>query len=161
MKPAPDFSLLDQDGQTRSLNDYAGRWVVLYFYPRDNSLNCKREACSFRDEQRIISQFGNAAVVGVNKGSVDSHKRFSERNHLNFPLLSDPTHEVTKAYGAWRTNKADGFFDRAYATRRNTYLINPKGQIAKSYLGVVPQGHAETIIHDLQQLQVASATKVR
>lgn len=151
-KKAPDFQLLDQDGTERSLTDYAGSWLVLYFYPKDDSLNCTREACEFRDEQRILAQFGNAKVIGINKGSVTSHKKFSEKNHLKFPLLSDPTHVVTKAYGAWRTPGAR-LVDRPYATRRNTYLIDPTGTIVKHYTGVTPRNHVETIIRDLQELQ--------
>jgi len=151
-KKAPDFNLLDQDGTARTLADYKGRWLVLYFYPNDKSLNCKREACYFRDEQKIIAQFGDAAIVGINKGSVQSHKRFVERNHLNFPILSDPTHEVTEAYGAWRSSPVK-WHDRPFATRRNTYLIDPKGNIAKEYIGVTPRGQVEMIINDLQELQ--------
>jgi peroxiredoxin Q/BCP len=149
---APNFTLSDQDGRTHSLSDYKGGWLVLYFYPKDGSLNCTREACAFRDEQKIISQFGNAKIVGVNKGSVISHKRFADRNHLSFPLLSDPGAVVTKAYGAWRAGKA-ALVDRAFGTRRNTYIINPEGVIVKEYTGVTPRGHVETIIKDLQRLQ--------
>ena len=151
-KKAPAFNLLDQHGKPHSLADYAGSWLVLYFYPRDNSLNCTREACSFRDEQKVISQFGNAQIVGINKGSVSSHKQFADKHHLKFPILSDPDHVVTSAYGAWRSS-ASKVYDRPFGTRRNTYLINPEGQIVKEYLGVTPRGHVETIIHDLQQLQ--------
>lgn len=151
-KKAPAFSLPDQNGITRTLTDYSGHWLVVYFYPNDKSLNCKREACYFRDEQKVIAQFGNTAIIGINKGSVQSHKKFVERNHLNFPILSDPTHEITKAYGAWRSNPVK-WHDRSFATRRNTYLIDPKGHIVKEYLGVTPRGHVETIISDLQKLQ--------
>jgi peroxiredoxin Q/BCP len=151
-KLAPDFCLPDQDGELRSLADYAGRWLVVYFYPSDKSLNCNREACYFRDEQKVLAQFGNAGIVGINKGSVASHKKFVEKNHLNFPILSDLNHEVTRAYGAWRTNPVK-WHDRPYGTRRNTYLINPEGEIVKEYIGITPRGHVETIINDLQQLQ--------
>jgi peroxiredoxin Q/BCP len=152
LKKAPAFSLQDQDGVTRSLKDYLGGWVVVYFYPNDHSLNCTKEACNFRDEYRITSQFGNATIIGINKGSVESHKRFAERHHLNFPILSDPDHKVTSAYGAWRTTPVK-FYDRPFGTRRNTYLVNPEGRIAKSYLGVNPNDHAQEVINDLQDLQ--------
>ncbi len=153
-RTAPNFTLHDQDDKLHSLSDYAGRWLVVYFYPDDRSLNCKREACFFRDEQKILAQFGNTAVVGINKSSVAVHKRFSHRNHLNFPILSDPDHKVTEAYGAWRSNPAK-WHDRPWGTRRNTYLINPKGVIVKEYLGITPNGHVQTIILDLQKLQAA------
>jgi peroxiredoxin Q/BCP len=151
-RPAPDFTLLDQYGKPCSLKDYEGRWLVVYFYPDDRSLNCTREACYFRDEQQILAQFGNTGVVGINKSSVATHKRFSDRNHLNFPILSDPGHVITEAYGAWRS-KPVKWHDRPWSTRRNTYLVNPKGKIVKEYLGITPSGHVETIIHDLQVLQ--------
>ncbi len=151
-KKAPDFSLPDQNGVKRSLADYKGRWVVLYFYPHDRSLNCTKEACNFRDEYRAITQFGNAEVIGVNRASVESHKRFSERHHLNFPILSDVGHKVTGAFGAWRAGKAK-LYDRPFGTRRNTYIINPAGEIVKTYCSVDPNSHAEQVISDLQALQ--------
>jgi len=153
-KTAPDFNLLDQDGLPHTLADYRGRWLVVYFYPSDKSLNCTREACYFRDEQKILAQFGNTAVVGINKASTASHKKFSDKNHLNFPILSDPDHAVTEAYGAWRSKPAK-WHDRPFGTRRNTYLVDPEGNIVKEYLGITPNGHVETIIHDLQELQGA------
>lgn len=151
-RPAPNFSLKDQDSVTRTLSDYAGSWLVLFFYPKDRSMNCVKEVCAFRDEHSIIAQFGNAAVVGINKESVVSHKRFSEKQNLNFPLLSDSDHSVTKAYGAWRSNRARPY-DVFFATRRNTYLINPEGFIVKEYLSVSPGTHTEKVIQDLQSLQ--------
>jgi peroxiredoxin Q/BCP len=157
-KRAPAFSLQDQDGVRHALKDYKGRWVVVYFYPNDNSLNCTKEACNFRDEYRIISQFGDAAVIGINKGSVESHQRFAARHHLNFPILSDPGHKVTSAYGAWRSNPVK-FYDRPFGTRRNTYLINPEGHIVKTYLSVDPNNHAQEVISDLQALQKTAAKK--
>lgn len=157
---APSFNLPDQNGVARSLDDYKGRWVVLYFYPKDASLGCTTEACSFRDEYRIISQFGNAEIIGVNKGSVDSHQRFAKRHSLNFPILSDAGHAVTTAYGAWRLGSAR-LLDRAFGTRRNTYLINPEGEIVKTYLGVDPGDHAAQVIADLQELQAEAAKAVQ
>jgi len=151
-KNAHDFNLPDQDGIARSLNDYKGRWLVLYFYPHDRSLNCTKEACNFRDEYRIISQFGDAEIIGVNPGSVEQHKKFTERHHLNFPVLSDEGHKVATVYGAWRTTPVK-FYDRTFGTRRNTYIINPKGKIVKTYLSVDPNNHAEEVIRDLQALQ--------
>jgi peroxiredoxin Q/BCP len=152
---APAFTLPDQDSVVRSLADYRGKWVVLYFYPRDESLNCTVEACTFRDEYRIISQFGAAEVIGVNKGSVASHKRFAERFHLNFPILSDSGHSVTKAYGAWKVGLPRKLLDMPFSTRRNTYIIDPEGMIAKQYVSVNPNDHAAEVISDLQALQKA------
>lgn len=151
-KTAPSFNLPDQNGTMRSLSEYRGRWVVVYFYPHDWSPNCTKEACSFRDEYQIISQFGDAEVIGINQGSVKSHKRFADRNKLNFPLLSDKDHEIAKQYGAWRTRPAK-YYDVPFGTRRNTYIINPQGKIVKSYIKVDPNKHAEEVINDLQKLQ--------
>lgn len=152
---APDFSLPDQHGAIHSLKDYQGRWLVVYFYPKDDSLGCTKEACSFRDEYRIISQFGNAEIIGINRGSVSSHKRFAEQHHLKFPILSDEGHKVTMAYGAWRTGPGR-LLGKSFGTRRNSYIINPVGQIVKSYVGVDPGDHATKIIADLQKLQRAA-----
>lgn len=151
MKLAPTFSLPDQDGVMHSSKDYRGRWIVLYFYSKDSTPGCTREACEFRDEHVIISQFGNAAIIGVSKDSVASHKKFAEQHHLNFPLLSDPTHRVIESYGAWQKKR---FLGRAYmGTQRSTVIINPSGEIAKVYNKVTPKGHAMQIIEDLHSLQ--------
>lgn len=152
---APDFSLPDQEGVMHSLSDYSGRWVVLYFYPNDNSINCTKEACNFRDEYRVISQFGNAQVIGVNKAPVATHKKFADNNHLNFPLLSDTGHKVTSTYASWRSSKVP-FYDRPFGTRRNTFLINPEGYIVKSFLSVDPDNHAQEVIQALQDMQALS-----
>lgn len=151
MKPAPDFSLPDQNGQARTLADYAGQWLVLYFYPKDDTPGCTAEACSFRDEREAIAEFGNATVVGISKDSVSSHKKFVDKHHLNFTLLSDPGHKVIEAYGSWKPRK---FMGREYlGTERNTFIISPDGKIAKEYLGVDPKTHAAQIISDLKELQ--------
>jgi peroxiredoxin Q/BCP len=155
---APTFSLYDQDGILRHLEDYRGRWIVLYFYPWDSSPGCTEQACEFRDEYRIITQFGNAEIIGINKGTVKSHKRFSDHNHLQFPLLSDPAHKVTEAYGAWRTNVAQHAPDKPFGTRRNTYIVNAAGIIVKQYLGINPRGNAEQIIEDLHALRAVPKT---
>lgn len=152
---APDFSLPDQDGVIHNLRDYAGRWLVLYFYPNDDSINCTREACNFRDEYRVISQFGNAQVIGVNKAPIASHKKFADKYKLNFPLLSDPGHKVTSTYGSWRSSNVP-LYDRPFGTRRNTFLINPEGYVVKSFLGVDPDNHAQEVIQTLQDMQAVS-----
>ena len=151
MKKAPNFNLPDQDGKQHQLSDYAGKWLVVYFYPKDETEGCTTEACSFRDERDAIAKYGNATVVGISKDSVDSHKKFASKNNLNFTLLSDPEHEVIEAYGAWGPRK---FMGKSYVgTHRNTYLVNPEGQIVKEYLGVNPKKHAVEIINDLKAFQ--------
>jgi peroxiredoxin Q/BCP len=148
---APDFTLPDQNGVEHSLGDYAGKWLVLYFYPKDDTPGCTTVACSFRDEREAIAEFGKAEVVGISKDSVRSHQKFAERYGLNFTILSDPEHKVIEAYDSWKPKK---FMGREYlGTMRNTFIINPGGQIAKEYIGVDPKTHAPEIIADLQALQ--------
>lgn len=147
---APDFKLQDQFDKTHTLADYAGKWVVLYFYPKDDTPGCTTEACSFRDEFKEIEKAG-AVVLGVSKDSVKSHAKFAEKYNLNFPLLADVDLEVMKAYGAYGPKK---FMGREYeGTIRKTFLISPKGEIAKEYPKVTPKGHAVQIIKDLEELQ--------
>jgi len=153
MKQAPDFSLPDQAGTTHTLAEYAGKWLVLYFYPKDNTSGCTAEACSFRDERTAIAEFGNAEVVGVSKDSVRSHKKFAADHQLNFTLLSDPEHKTIEAYGSWKPKK---FMGREYlGTHRDTFIISPDGKIAREYRGVDPKTHAGQIIADLQALQAS------
>lgn len=155
MQSAPDFSLPDQNGTVRSLADYGGKWLVLYFYPKDDTPGCTTEACSFRDEREAIADLGNAEIVGISKDSVKSHKKFLDKYHLNFTLLSDPEHKVIEAYDSWKAKK---FMGREYiGTERNTFIINPDGMIAKEYRGVDPKTHAAQIIADLDALQRKSS----
>lgn len=150
MKKAPDFTLPDQDGHEHHLADYRGKWVVVYFYPKDDTPGCTTEACSFRDEYDYIQEQG-AVVFGISKDTVKSHKKFAEKYNLHFPLLSDPDHKVIEAYGSWGPKK---FMGREYiGINRDTYLINPKGEIAKSYKGVTPKGHAVQIVKDIEALK--------
>lgn len=150
-KPAPDFTLPDQNGKHHSLKDYAGNWLVLYFYPKDDTPGCTTEACAFRDERELIAELGNAEIVGVSKDSVASHKKFAEKYKLNFTILSDESTEVLKAYGAW-TEK--GMFGKKYmGVTRSTVIIDPAGNIVKTYPNVDPINHAAEIIKDLKDLQ--------
>jgi peroxiredoxin Q/BCP len=151
MKQAPDFSLQDQDDTTKSLSDYAGKWLVIYFYPKDDTPGCTTEACKFRDERDAIAELGNAEVIGVSKDSVKSHKKFADKHHLNFTLLSDPDHQIIEAYDSWKLKKMMG--REFMGIERNTFIINPEGQIVKEYLGVNPADHAVQIINDLKALQ--------
>ena len=143
---APNFSLRDQNNLTHDLNDYKGNWVVLYFYPKDGTPGCTTQACDFRDAvKRIIAS--KSVVFGVSLDSVESHKLFSEKNKLPFSLLSDETGEVAKLYDSLRNLLV-------YKTaKRNTFIIDPKGVVAKIYLSVNPKNHSEMILNDLDNLQ--------
>jgi len=151
MEPAPGFSLKDQNDTDHSLSEYAGKWLVLYFYPKDETSGCTKEACSFRDAKDVIASEGHAVVVGVSKDSVASHQAFTAKHHLNFTLLSDPDHQVIEAYRSWGPKKFLG--QEFLGTQRNTFIINPEGQIVKKYEGVDPGNHADQIISDLKTLQ--------
>jgi len=140
---APDFNLPDQDGNMHGLKDYAGKWLVLYFYPEDDTSGCTTEACNFRDAREVIAELGGAEVVGISKDTVDSHKKFEDKYSLNFTILSDTSHDTIEAYDSWGVMMA----------KRNTFIINPKGEIVKKYEGVEPSVHAAEIINDLKQLQ--------
>lgn len=151
MRQAPSFSLPDQNGQLRTLDEFKGQWIVLYFYPKDDTPGCTKEACNFRDVRDSIASLGNAVVIGISKDSVKSHAKFAEKHNLNFTLLSDENHETIAAYGSWGLKK---FMGREYeGIKRNTYIIDPKGTIVKEYLGVNPAKHAVEIINDLTELQ--------
>ena len=148
---APDFYLLDQHGAHHSLQDYTGSWVVLYFYPKDDTPGCTTEACNFRDGRELLQDMG-AKVIGVSADSVKSHAKFADKHGLDFTLLSDPDHSVIEAYGSWKPKK---FMGREYiGIHRDTYLIDPHGNIAKKYEGVNPKTHIAEIIKDLKTLKV-------
>lgn len=148
---APGFALQDQNDDTKTLADYAGKWLVLYFYPKDNTPGCTKEACAFRDERDAIAELSNAEVIGVSKDSVKSHQKFAADHKLNFTLLSDPDHTTIEAYDSWKPKK---FMGREYmGTERNTFIISPDGKIAKIYRGVDTKSHAAEIIYDLRSLQ--------
>ena len=142
-----DFSLPDQDGKLHSLVDYLGKWIVLYFYPKDDTPGCTKEACNFRDSFHKLQSMG-VMILGVSKDSVKSHKKFADKYSLNFPLLSDENLDTIKAYGAWGKKK---FMGREYdGIFRITYLIDPQGKVVKIYEKVNPLIHASQIIRDLQ-----------
>lgn len=146
---APTFTLPDQYGKFHSLNEYKGKWLVLYFYPKDDTVGCTKEACSFRDKREVFVKRG-VAVVGISKDSVASHQKFADKNNLNFTLLSDPEHKVIASYGAWVMKK---FLGKEYeGISRDTFLINPGGDIVKEYKNVNPLTHTREILKDLDQL---------
>jgi len=148
---APNFILLDQDGKQHKLNDYRGHWVLLYFYPRDNTPGCAKEACAFRDDLKIFKRKG-VLVFGLSADSVASHKKFAEKYVLNFPLLADEEKQVLKKYGVWAKKKITG--KPFYGIKRSSYLVNPKGKIVKVYKTVKPAEHAQQVLEDLQELMV-------
>ncbi len=145
-KPAPDFSLTSADGSNVSLKDYKGKWVVLYFYPKDFTGGCTVEAHNF---QRDLSKYQSAGVtiLGVSVDSAQSHKDFCAKEGLNFKLLADVGAKVSAEYGS--TMQYQG----ATMAARNTFIINPKGEIAKVYTGVKPAEHSEQVLKDLAGLQ--------
>ena len=147
---APDFTLPDQEGGEHKLSDYRGKWVLLYFYPKDNTPGCTTEACTLRD---AFEEFGrkNAVVLGMSADSVAKHEGFAKKHKLPFTLLSDEEKGVLKTYGVWAKKK---FMGREYmGILRNSFLINPEGIIVKIYEGVKPAGHAEEVLVDLIKLQ--------
>lgn len=144
---APDFSLIGSDGARHQLTDYAGSWLVLYFYPKDDTPGCTTQACSMRDERDEIAKLG-AQVVGVSRDTPDVHERFKAKYSLNFTLLSDPRAEVHQLYGAWGKK----MFGHEGALRK-TFLIDPSGVVQKVYGRAVPLGHGEKILEDLRALQ--------
>lgn len=147
MELAQQFTLPDQNGKTHSLSDYKGKWVVLYFYPKDETPGCTTEACSFRDSNESLLA-RDAVVVGISKDSVESHAKFVKKYNLPFTLLSDPEHKTIEAYGAW----GPGFMGHI-GTQRKTFIINPDGMIVKEYPKVTPAEHATQILNDLAHLQ--------
>lgn len=149
---APNFTLLDQNAVTHSLTDYAGKWVVLYFYPKDMTPGCTQEACNFRDNLNRIESMG-AVVFGISADGEARHKKFAAKESLNFPLLADTDHAVCEEYGVWKTKK---FMGREFdGIVRTTIIINPVGEVAKRYDDVKVSGHVDAVIHDLQQLMSA------
>lgn len=152
MNPAPHFTLRDQNDTPHTLDDYAGKWLVLYFYPKDETPGCTAEACAFRDGRDALQAAG-AEVVGVSADSVASHQQFAEGHGLNFTLLSDESLNTIKAYGAWGKKTVPGSDTETEGTLRKTFLITPDGQIAKEYPAVDPAGHASQVLADLEALR--------
>lgn len=151
MKPtpysAPDFSLTDEEGKTHTLGDYKGRWLVLYFYPKDDTPGCTTEACSLRDARDDIAALG-AEIVGISSDEASSHEKFKAKYTLNFTLLSDPEKTAINAYGAWGKK----MFGKEGILRK-TFIIDPAGTVQKAYGRVTPLGHGEQIIADIKKLQ--------
>ena len=144
---APDFTLQDKDGNDVRLSDFAGKRVVLYFYPRDNTPGCTRQACAFAAAYDGFREL-DAVVIGVSKDSVASHQRFAEKYNLPFILLSDQEHQVIEAYGAWQEKKNYGKV--SMGTVRCTYVIGPDGRIEKVMPKVKPDTNAAEILEYLR-----------
>jgi thioredoxin-dependent peroxiredoxin len=145
-KPAPDFSLTTGDGSQVSLKDFKGKWVVLYFYPKDFTSGCTMEAHNF---QRDLTKYegAGAVILGVSVDTAQSHKEFCAKEGLNFKLLADPDAKVSTEYGSIMDYKGSKL------AARNTFIINPKGEIAKVYTGVKPAEHSEQVLKDLAELK--------
>jgi len=143
--PAPDFELKDQSGQLHSIEDYRGKWVALYFYPKDDTPGCTTEACEFRDNIFAFKNL-NCQILGVSLDDVESHKEFAEKYSLPFPLLADSSGTTADAYGV--KSKYMGMS----VAKRQTFLIDPDGNVAKHYEKVDPDSHSQQVLADLQSL---------
>lgn len=150
---APEFELEDQDGERHSLREQRGSWVVLYFYPKDDTPGCTTEACEFRDNMAQIQSVGGK-VFGLSADDQDSHAAFAQKHELNFPLLVDPDRKVIDAYGAY--GEKTTFGRKHMGVFRITYLIDPEGRIAKVWRNVKPQGHAAEVREAIEELKAAA-----
>lgn len=143
---APEFALADQDKKTHRLEDYRGRWVVLYFYPKDDTPGCTTEACNFRDDLPKLRALG-VQILGVSVDSTESHARFATKYSLPFPLLADAGGNAAKAYDALWSLGPIKF------TKRHTFVIDPTGKIARIYRDVKPEEHSRQVMEDVKALQ--------
>jgi peroxiredoxin Q/BCP len=146
---APAFSLVADDGSKIRLADFKGRTVVLYFYPKDDTPGCTREACAFRDQQAPLKKLG-AVVLGVSADSGESHGKFRAKYGLNFLLLSDPDHSVAEKYGAWREKNMYG--KKSMGIQRSTFLIDADGKVAKVWKAVKVDGHDQQVLKAIAAL---------
>ena len=150
-KPAPAFKLQDQAGKWHSLADYKGKWVALYFYPKDDTPGCTTQACGFRDNIFAFNKEG-AVILGISVDDMASHKEFAEKHSLPFTILADSDKAVTKSYGVLKTYM--GVMEMA---RRDTFIIDPQGRVAKHYESVNPEGHSQLVLADIKALKAAAA----
>ncbi|MCX7928417.1 MAG: thioredoxin-dependent thiol peroxidase [Patescibacteria group bacterium] len=147
---APNFALLDDAGKKHELSDYKGRWVLLYFYPKDDTPGCTKEACGLRDVFPDFEKI-NTVILGVSTDSIESHRKFKEKYKLPFTLLSDFEKNVVKIYGVWQKEK---FIGKEYeSVARKSFLIDPQGRIVKIYENVDPRSHPKDVFFDLLALQ--------
>jgi len=149
-KPAPAFKLQDQAGKWHSLADYKGKWVALYFYPKDETPGCTTQACGFRDNIFAFNKEG-AVILGISVDDIASHKAFAEKHSLPFTILADSDKAVTKSYGVLKSYM--GMMEMA---RRDTFIIDPKGRIAKHYENVEPEGHSQVVLDEIKALKAGN-----
>jgi len=143
---APDFTLQASDGNDVSLSQFKGQTVILYFYPRDNTSGCTKQACSFRDDMNLYTEKA-AIILGVSKDSIKSHNNFIEKHNLPFILLSDPEKEVLQLYGVWQEKTMYG--KKAMGVVRSTFVIDPEGKIKKIFSKVKVDGHSEKVLESI------------
>jgi len=151
--PAPSFELMDQNGKLQSPSDYRGQWLVLYFYPKDDTPGCTTEACEFRDDIAILKRM-NVVVLGISLDDVESHLEFATKYHLPFPLLADRRGDAARAYGALWSLGPVRF------AKRHTFIIDPEGNLAEIYRSVTPRTHSDEVIARLEVLRSAQRAPV-
>jgi peroxiredoxin Q/BCP len=145
---APNFQLEDSDGKLHKLSDYAGETIVIYFYPKDDTPGCTKEACSFRDSYADFKRAG-VTVIGISPDKVDSHKKFKDKYELPFTLLADPDHQVCEAYGVWGPKKSFGReYDGVY---RTTFIVDSEGMIKKVFENVKPSEHSLEVLAEIEK----------
>lgn len=145
---APEFTLIDEEGNSHSLADYKGKWVVLYFYPKDDTPGCTIEACSLRDARDDLAEL-NAEVIGISMDNASSHEKFKAKHSLHFTLLTDKEGDVLRSYGAWGKK----MYGREGILRK-TFIINPEGIVVKAYGRVTPLGHGDQVVEELKKQQL-------
>ena len=148
--PAPDFRLQDQNGKWHTLGEQKGKWVVLYFYPKDNTPGCTTQACEFRDNIFAFREAG-AVILGISVDDVQSHEEFAREHSLPFTILADSAKSVAKSYGV--LHKLMGVLEVA---RRDTFIVDPQGRIARHYEKVDPKGHSQFVLAELKALKAAA-----
>jgi len=146
-QPAPDFTAADQAGEPVTLSDYRGKWVVLYFYPRDNTSGCTKEACSLRDSGETLAD-ANAVVLGVSTDTPESHRSFIEKFSLPFTLIADTDAEVSSRYGVYGEKERDG--KKSMGVMRTTFIIDPKGIVRKVFTKVDVENHGKEVLAVIQ-----------
>jgi thioredoxin-dependent peroxiredoxin len=145
-EPAPAFRLQDQDGKWHALSDYKGKWVAVYFYPKDDTPGCTKQACAFRDNVFAFDKEG-AVILGISVDDVESHKKFAEKHGLPFTLLADADKTVAREYGVLKSIGVAEF------ARRDTFLIDPEGRVAKHYESVDPEQNSKIVLEDIRTLK--------
>ncbi|TMK26181.1 MAG: thioredoxin-dependent thiol peroxidase [Actinobacteria bacterium] len=144
-KPAPDFELQSDSGETVRLSDFRGKPVVLYFYPKDDTPGCTAEACEFRDSYETYRQRG-VEILGVSPDDVASHEKFKSKYQLPFTLLADPGHKTAEAYGVWGERRFAG--KKYLGINRSTFVIDEEGNVARAMIGIKPAGHAAAVLDE-------------